>query len=644
LTRAANLLLLLVICLSGCTAAPPDLHSAVIDQQDLLSGSTAFTQQVGEGLGRIVRMAAISKEVRVNQPYKASQINIYIVDRRQILAASPRMSPMLRTGLSALEDNAIALPPDIVLVDLAFAGKVLSNAVADLVMQLQMQDQDAVHAKILDVLSDYDRIRALRLEKDLTGRDDETWIRVGFANHRVVWPMMTEGLAKAQLGAIFSSALAPVVLHEIGHLVQGSMGHAAELRQDTVKTAAYLANQETRKVEDAADAYALEHLRLYLSKVTAVPANPGMPLQEWVKTDPVPADGDAMQKLLGMSFSYFLLEVQRKSAGPRLEHLAVAASGKYFRDEVLAEALQGFRGFAAEDTLVRLYHKPCDLEGEPAAVIFNDATALVKAERGLYPVFTASEWESLRAKFFSHVSGGTHSHNFYRAARLISLSGSTASDEAVALDRGALFFPALLSNDPGLIEPDFKKRTRIPVERLLRLLNDQLLFEPAINCHRLTCRVGRFKPDPSGDPVSQAFMEVISDSEGFVVFARFVFPLIVVPLREWRSPEQTQQLQRQAVELTTSLRFVANAFGQEPKGPGADLLQQGNAAARRRASDWYNRVIHDPVTYIDRFTRFRASALACDSATETFTGPDGFNVEYRTLSPQHWIGVEITPE
>lgn len=636
-------LVLVTACLSSCSRRG-DPHAAMAADQPFLYQNDAFIVQVEAGLNRIATNAGISRPIAVNKPYDESVTNLYILDLADVSEKKvARLRPGLRRVIGSLRDNAIALPPDIVVMDIALVGRILENAFADLLM-LQQKPGEATGDNLIEILSDHHRIRTMRLNKKLIDDRDDEWFKTGYGGVRVFWPLIVDKLTDAKLVELFATSLAPVLLHEIGHLDAGTAGHlfpdledvrraAKDLSRDVSR---YLLGNRIKEIEDAADRFSLAKVQAYLARMMDSPPSRGVPVPEWVASHPMPEDLPFHEQLL-MQGTLFMLMRAQESDIALFERQLVASSGKYFRDEVLTEAFHQFRGISAEDNLVRFFHRDCNLETADDPLEYNDYDDLVRGERGFYPILTQSDWNRLRDRFFQHVSAGTHAHNFYRAAAIFSASrdGSVSSNpQAIELDRGAQLFNALMSDSPSIIEPDFDGSTRLKTTRLLRHLEEQMQFEDAISCKELKCRVGRFKNDPEIPITSNAFIEIASDAKDNVVFARFAFPLFVIPREQWNTENHDKGLLRQALEFMVSVRFVQNAFGVELKAP-----------TEREASDgsWSERVVRTPSDPAERFLRFRARVLKCNAASERIEVPGEFTIEYRTLTSDRWIGIEISP-
>jgi hypothetical protein len=652
--RVSAAALFLAFTLLASCVRHQSLHDTFAAEPPFLYKNDHFLDQIESGVNRMARLAGTRPNWVLNKPYSPRATNLYIIDLRNVGNDQvARLAPELQALIGSLRDNAIAVPPDIVVMDMSLVGKILENSYADLMMLLQEPGNTPAMAKILDILSDYHRIRTTRLNMNLVDDRDREWIEGGYGGKRVFWPVVIEKIDQAGLGALFSAALMPVLFHEQGHLEHGdSGGHMlpdlAELKRRGKALSHELSNQlwngRIKAAEDAADKYSYEMLARYMSKDRTVPADAGIPVNEWIGSHPLGPNPEFYQKLLTNSVA-FLLDKSHEAGGEDLERLLVASTGKYFRDEVLTEAFHDFRGLAAENNLIRFSHRNCDInQPKPTPVDFGGVDDLTGAERGFYPVMTRDDWTSIRSRFFEHVEAGTHAHNFYRASAILSAAQNSSpqdAERAFSLDKGAALFAALMEDDPTKLEPTFVRSTRIPVQRLLAGLDESMVFEDAINCARSKCRVGRFRHDNELGVASTAFLELVSDARDNVVFARFAFPLFTIPVGEWNTAPPQQGFARQMLEFITSLRFVANAFGEDIRKSriGVDAKGRDDSKAAQLTDD----VIHHPRTPVERFLRFRSTVRQCNAATERLEGPDDFVLEMRSLSLDRWIGIEILP-
>jgi hypothetical protein len=633
------------LCLQAACSRRSELHDSLSANQPFRHEDAALAKQLESGLNRIARHAGIDRRIAINKPYDDEAINIYLLDvdgvDQEELATQ---SPQIRRLLGSLRDNAIAIPEDIIVMDAALVGKLFENAFADMMMLLQKDGLNSDGENLIDILSDHHRIRTMRLYKGLLDARDDVWINEGYGGIRVFWPQVMARITHAELGELFSASLAPLLFHEIGHLEDGTTGHLFPDLDELKKSAkdatqaytSHLWGNRVKEIEDAADEFSIAKINAYLANIgTRAPAK-GISVKQWVQRNPTSDETEFYRRLLDMS-TVFLLDRAQQTDIEHFERLLVGSSGKYFRDEVLTVAFHQFRGLTAEDNLVRFYHRDCNVDGGEDSLAYNRFDDLVRGERGFYPILTASDWEALRSRFFSHVSAGTHSHNFYRAAAILGAAGGMApvsQVDALRLDRGAQLFGALMANEPETLEPDFGAATRLLESQLLSLLGEQMEFEDAVSCRKLKCRIGRFKRVNDIPIASKAFVEVASNMQGRVVFARLVFPLFVVPREQWNNPDHDKGLLRQALEFLVSVRFIQNAFGIELKSP---------EETAESPDIWSDRMVRHPTNPVEKFLRFRMVVLKCKAASQRIEVPDNFVIEYRTLSDDRWISIEITP-
>ena len=244
-----------------------------------------------------------------------------------------------------------------------------------------------------------------------------------------------------------------------------------------------------------------------------------------------------------------------------------------------------------------------------------------RIHRGFLPILNSNDWESIRERFFNHVENKTHTHNFYRASKLLQALAKTKNLDQALINNwrdGENLFKALFENKPSLIEPTFRKRTNIKTDKLVSYLSKNLELTPAVSCKKFNCQVGYLKSF-LGRENSSAYLEIISDKQGYVVFARLAYKTTIVPREEWGTPENEDAMLEQIENLAISLRFIGNAVGEAVKSnsPQSPLLQ----------------------SFID----FRMDIAQCLAASEIINTDHSARIELRTLTRDRWVSIEISP-
>ena len=634
--KGLTLNILLLICIACYpNHANANLHSYVMENSDALYPPDFKHRKLLSAIfTRLGKSISPNQNVQINSPYKRDSINIYIIDLEDpFYKNKEKFAFEYNHLLSALNNNAIALPPDIIFIDYALVGELLANAAAELVMKLQSSPTHEALPKdiiklddLISTLADYHRYRNIRLVRGLTDSQDAYWIKEGFNNKSDYWRVMLDKIQLAGLGAYLAPSIAPIFYHEMGHLEQNTTGKlfdkAGEVIQDAEKLLSKLVtsiwNSKLKKIEDEADEYSNKQILRFLqwSKDNAVDDLRNLTEIKALFPRVFASRSSELDKLSNQMAAYLLIRLRYIDRGT-IEKLTIAATAKYYRDLVIVNAFQNFRGIDAEDLVHKFYHKQCD--GTPLE--FNLYEDIERIHRGFLPILNSNDWENIRERFFNHVENETHTHNFYRASKLLQVIAKKENLNQALINNwrdGENLFKALFENKPSLIEPTFRQRTNIKTEELVSFLSKNLELTPAVSCKKFNCQVGYFK-SILGRKDSSAYLEVVSDKQGYVVFARLAYKTTIVPREEWGKPENKDAMLEQIENLAISLRFIGNAVGEKVKSnsPQSPLLQ----------------------SFID----FRMDIAQCLAASGFINTDHGVRIELRTLTRDRWVSIEIMP-
>jgi len=659
-----RLFAVLLLSLLACSRPDANLHAVIaqrsdfyISQLDRNESLRALFTRLGEGVEPHAKLL-------VNEPYRSDAINVYVLD-----LTDPRLSDRahfpgaFRQLLEGLDHNAIAVPPDIILFDIGLVGELVSNAFAGITVELQMSRiDDPLPPKIfsgtelLSIVADYHRLRNIRLSRGMTTPEDDAWIADGFDNNRRYWDRILDIVHLAGLEPVLSGAIAPVFYHELAHLRQNTSAALfpnAEGLIDGVNTrlselAGRVWQQRIKRIEDEADQSAVDELRAFVessssSGVMAARTSPnefvarsGMELTE----TPHGLDG------IGNYSALYLLLRERSLTVRDWDKLSIAATAKFYRDLIIAKVFQGFRGLAVENAIMRFTHKDCTVDPQRKPLEFNYADDLVKVERGVLPILSADDWKTLRQRFFADVNRHTHSHNFYRAAEILRMVAPEAASDPKTLgqwEEGSELFDSMFQDRPDLLEPQVEGNTGVPVKRLLAWLDRVLDVSPAITCKaKYDCFVGRLKAiEGMGLRDTGAFLEVVADRRGMVVYARMAFPISKTELGGDDTPLHREEVARYLQNLAMSARFIANVFNQDTRWSPDQQASEDDIQSLINGGPSMPISKELEGTPVAEFGAFRQRVLECRAATETIAVGDAGVLQYRTLAPTGWISIEL---
>jgi hypothetical protein len=410
-------------------------------------------------LGTLLAAIHHAAALNLNGPYSGSSVNVYVVGLSgQQLDPSRIGNPQVRLTLEALRDNAVALPPDIVLLDSRFLEHLVLNAWnQEMGVMLALNEKDArvaigtpqeeaeqviaLYGAIADLYR-FGNIRAWRSASTASGEQSDV--------RRVSDSLSANGASDMLL-----FALAPIFYHELGHLEQGTAGAYLEFVQEIAQ---YFASRRLLAIEDAADQYAASALRqLVLQRHRQRVAR---------------ADSDLK------------------------DYESMAATVMLMRDSVLFDVFDGFRGLPVEDQFLGFVHQDCRRHPETAQLGFYESGKLASASRAYRPVLTAKELATLHTKFVKSAGSGSHAHAFIRGERITEalqelFPENERADNFMSWYVG--FLKVMRAGDPVPLQlPDFLY-ARVDTGYLARLSRVAGIdWQPAVTCPANRCFVGTF--------------------------------------------------------------------------------------------------------------------------------------------------------
>jgi hypothetical protein len=421
---------------------------------------------------------------RLNQPYEAGSLNIYIVDRGD--AASTTLAHAdgrVRDMLRYVNDNALAFPPDLIVFDAGLLADYLVNAwnvelaTAQGVDEANAREAIGVpHERALDVVQTYgvlaDAYRFNNLRRERTDPQER-------ARRIVLAGILVDGAASSGAANMFLFALAPIFYHELGHLAQGSAGSFLDIIADIARE---LASSRILARENAADDFAGQQLRRLVAATQG--ASQTMP--------------DKLSRYESMASTVLLM-----------------------RDSVLLDVFEGFRGLPAEDHFLNLVHEDCRRKPWTAQLEFYDPRKIAVSDHFYVPFLTADEFVQLRRKALATMGAGTHAHNFVRGARLMAAVDrlfDLGSDDSF-MTWYLRFLDALQKNDPAVLtDPAVKREKGLGFSLSWLAGTFDLKILPAVTCPPGLCRIGTFQDGRPG------FVEITGPADNLTSL-RLVYPL-----------------------------------------------------------------------------------------------------------------------
>jgi hypothetical protein len=506
-------------------------------------------------LGSLLAPIHYPSTLNLNKPYAAGSLNVYVVNLAAYHAdKTPVRNDHVRTILGSLADNALAVPPDTVVIDSQFLEHFILNAWNTQISIAAGMNERRARASIGEssdeadgaisvygAVADIYRFNNIRHWRSNQSAQDE----------RKSLAAINESLIESGASDMVLLALAPIFYHELGHLSQGTAGSYLDFVQDAAQ---YFGSKRVLAMEDAADEYAASALK----QLTA--------FRRGHRAAPMQADID--------------------------DYESMASSVMLLRDNVLFDVFEGFRGLPAEDQFIDIKHKNCRRHPETASLDFYDPQKILAASREYQPIVTSEEFSLLQRRLMRTIGTGSHAHSFIRGARIVSaLHDYLPKGENVDnfMNWYVSFLKAMRDGDPKSLQGDQLDDVfvglRVDAARLSRALNLEL--KPAVTCPFRICYVGSFR---NGDP---GFVELGGPAEN-LKFIRLVFPLLgqhpsavlsSVDSDSYRHSEQ--RLSSLSAAVLGDAGAAASAVGADAVLPVArkcgtiDLLVTGNGNAFR---------------------------------------------------------------
>jgi hypothetical protein len=494
------------------TTTDAALYAALLQADAIDRTYDALVQPALTGL---LREAEIPEPVDVNRPPQPARLSVLIIDGKKLAGVRTENAGVQRL-LPRVADNVLAIPPATIVFDKSVIAALLVSAFNDQLGMLQGVEAakalgagaspEAMHAAAatFGAVSDFLRYRSIRNERE---NFDPSQSNGALAPVIMQAMSGTKGIDVGRMLPMFTMMLAPIVLHEIGHL-RRSVAGTYEQALGSALAAATLSL--IRQEENAADDFAVERMRLVVKK-----------------------------KYVERRGNYPILAMELQSAISTVKHM---------RDQVMVDTFTGFRGLNAEDLLVEIEHRDCNERKGLDQASFNNPDKIRSASYGRLPLLTRAEFDDARSRIQRRIANGTHSHHFTRGDRFLAVIESEAQmGPFTMLAQPLAFLDAAIQNEPARLSPPAGTMgTGLSLDDLNRGLAGEV--QPAVNCPEGLCAVIRFKDLPF-------FIEAIGPPND-LRRARITFPLFGP-----NAARLDENPQEYTMYQLLSVRLVANALG-----------------------------------------------------------------------------------
>ena len=539
-------MILVVVMAAGSKAVAQNtdkaLHAALSQAEALDSSLDKLIQPM---LGTLLRDAEIEEPLEINRPPQPGTLSVLVVDAQKLTAVRTDHATVKRL-LPNLANNVLAIPPATIVFDKAILAALTVNAL-----------EDAVHVelavKALEAQDPRPSPEAIRLEAgkfsaltDLTrylmirnnGQNSDPKLSAAMQMPKLVKDLGDDKNIETSV-MVLRMMLAPIVLHEIGHLRRGVAGAYQDALAGPLGAATVsLILQE----ENAADDFAIERMRRVIQKAIAHRPN-----------------------------QQVMMEVQ-----------SAIATIKYMRDEVLEDTFGGFRGLNPEDYFIELVHWDCNVRKGTETLALNNPERVRMAMREDVPLLTRAEFDEMRTRIQRRIANGTHSHHFTRGDRFLSAIAHELQERYGVLEEWIDFLNAMVRNDPMQLAPGstgVSPSTGLSFDEIKRYWLD-IDALPAVNCPEGMCAIARFK-DHAG------FAEVIGPMHD-LRRVRIMFQLFGPDfVSRDENPEEYTKYMMLGLRLVSSVMLDKTAEARQAKKktesltPAAQLLTKMRVMSRK---------------------------------------------------------------
>ncbi|TXN26877.1 hypothetical protein [Methylobacterium sp. WL19] len=367
------------------------------------------------------------QSIRVNQPHEAGSLNIYLInaalDLKQIVDQDTKRA------LTNIRRNARAVPPDSIFIDndllsiLAYNAQIDVNYRAEstrvgidlLTTKRRAEDRPmtsflmARSGRVAGILSDIDRFEALFSRRNNLPDPLMLGRAVSLAGQTFNLP---DSYFASNMFLVQAS-LAPLLFHEVGHLVAGSEGDFYSLITNFFDRRT---REKVQVLEQKADEFAARAI----------------------------AELYKVQKLSDESLVRIYQTVFLRQ--PPI------ASIKYMRDDALIKLFDGYRGLHYEDLFFQIYHRACGLVSNSS---YGNSHNIMFGKFGYVPILRSREREALRQQLNSYLASSTHAHGIIRSDKFFEMFQASTGEDLSGLS--SLYSGMLnrLINDEKELFPDY---------------------------------------------------------------------------------------------------------------------------------------------------------------------------------------------
>ncbi len=376
----------------------------------------------------------------LNDTYLGSAINIYVVDAARIPNEGEALLGMARPAFKAvIANNAVAIAPNVIVLDSFFLGFSLFNVFNDILGFAQMLGGDD-QAIELASLTAYRRLRNMQAYNEGSADVAADLLESG--------GLIAEAVRSEELAGPMVTAMTIVLAHEVEHLDSRTDGRFRGLSMAPLE--GWLARRQ-RAREEVADERAVAALRRRF-----------------------PVEGNPVLE------AYHLQ--------------AVVAMAKYLRDTSRTDFFNDFRGLDAKDVFVNVAPGACPDDPELRWAYFDMPDGTNRAWSRPIPLMTASEFGALRSLYGSDAASRAHAHGALRAEAFLRVV-----EEESEMDFPHLIAPesALLSALDTGVSPELGwgpgraiEPLGLSVAEILESVPDSIGWHDVVNCPFERCEVG----------------------------------------------------------------------------------------------------------------------------------------------------------
>lgn len=495
----------LSICFSLCLLESPSLEAA--ENSALQEASSYFHEDQSlpfeEAVSRILQLSEINHSVTVN---KISDVDIrfFVIDTEKM--RNDGIAAIGDVLISQIKSNFIVDRDKDIFVDRDFLALVLTNSFYDVLGFLETasmaesafnQGETVEFVENLShVMGGISNLKRLKLIRGSQLKQDNEWHPRRLADYIV------DGLDLYESTDIIALAMAPIILHEFGHIDSGTQGYFLE---SIVRN---FLRSNIKEGEELADKYAIEKFDILLRNFS--------------------------KDVEGFTLTYMIQ--------------ASVATLKLLREQVYFDAFDGLRGLRAESYRNRVYYKNCTEIPEFSSFPLLSTERINFVLDLEFPILTDSEYQYVRNGFLKSSSSGTHAHHFSRASDYEKIINAHLpfSVEGIFPELDPIF-AAFLEDDPAKLNVrSVQNGIGVSFNDFSFKISEVYSFERAVNCEG-DCWVAY------GNRSDGSSIEVIGPKENLSeVVLNVRFPPI---------SDKFDETSEYSMSLVAMVRFFLNAHG-----------------------------------------------------------------------------------